>query len=90
MRKLRTYLFLGSLTVVFLIVGKKMLADKPDKNKVDVIIKTADSLMNECNPPQIKRAYNYLDKCSEKNEDLMSNKEFQKKHTRLQQLNRII
>ena len=90
MRKARTYIFLGALTLVFLIGGYYLLSGGSKENKVEVIIETTDSLVNKVNPSQFKKAYKYMDSCLVKNDELTDNKEFKERYDRLKQINQIL
>jgi hypothetical protein len=83
MRKYRSYIFLGSLTIIFLIVGYKIFDPENKEVKVNQIVQTADSLVNSVETPEFNKAFNYMDSCLIKDKELYDDKKFQEKYDRL-------
>lgn len=88
MRKYRSYIFLGALTVVFLIAGYIVSGEGGNK-KTQEFINTADSLVKKVDPPEFQKAFSYMDSCLIKDPALYDDTTFRQKYDRLKTITKI-
>ena len=93
MKKYKSYIFLFSLILLFLIVGYCALgpSSKNDslQEKATVILKRVDALIDENNPPQFNKAMQIMDSCTQKDKKYYDVTEFKEKYDRLKILTEI-
>ena len=93
MRKFRSYIFLGILTLLFLVLGYCAVggcSDSGEKETVKAIIKKVDLMVLPKDPPQFTTAYEYMDSCLAEDRQLLNDKEFEKKYYSLKSIVKIL
>jgi hypothetical protein len=84
MRKHRSKLFLALLILAFFVVAYILLSD--EKLTVKQMTDHADSLVNNGNQPQFKKAFNFMDSCLNQDEDLQDDSSFRVRYERLDKI----
>jgi hypothetical protein len=93
MRKFRSYIFLGILTLLFLVLGYCAVggfSGSGEKVNVKSIIKKVDPMVSHKDPPQFRTAYEYMDSCLNEDPKLLNDKEFEKKYYSLRSIVKIL
>ena len=93
MRKFRSYIFLGILTLLFLFLGYCAVggcSGSGEKDTVKAIIKKVDLMVCHNDPPQFRTAFEYMDSCVNEDSKLLNDNEFQKKYYSLKSIVKIL
>ncbi len=95
MKKYKSYIFLFSLVILFLIVGYCTLGgcesskENSIKEKAKSILKRVDALIEQNDPPQFNKAMQIMDSCTQRDKQYYDVTEFKEKYDRLKILTEI-
>jgi hypothetical protein len=82
-KKYRSFIFLLSIIIIFLIVGKIMLRNKNSGKEINLILEKSDSYINGKKTPQFNKAFDLLDSCLTEDRSYYDNTKFKEKYDRL-------